>query len=190
MNKNQEFKWLEKTKYSKAITLAINYVVAKFEHRKSSKTEDPLCATSNFLEAMERYHTYFPPGVRTYTFPPDIASNNLTPSPHYHFIAGKSFIYLDWKLLSPKVELSCWNCPQSGVPKANCCLRHDRSNFLKLKALFPVWTRSGHPTLSVVMNCKCETCSSMYLANDGRVLTQLDAHVRSLYPVDFFTYAM
>jgi hypothetical protein len=34
------------------------------------------------------------------------------------------------------------------------------------------------------MNYKCEACSSMYLANDGRVLTQLDAHVRSLYPVD------
>jgi hypothetical protein len=130
MNQDQEFKWLEKTKYSKAITLAINHVVAKFEHCESSKTEDPLPVTSNFLEAMERYHTYFPPGVCTYTFPPDIASNNSTPSPHYHFIAGELFIYLDWKLLNPKVELSCWNCLQSGVSKADCCLRHDRSNFL------------------------------------------------------------
>jgi hypothetical protein len=63
-------------KYLKAITLAINYIIAKFEHSKSSKTEDPLPATSSFLEAMERYHTYFPPGVCTYTFPPDIASDN------------------------------------------------------------------------------------------------------------------
>jgi hypothetical protein len=134
--------------------------------------------TSNFLEAMERCHTYFPPGVCTYTFPPDIASDNLTPSPHYQFIAGKLSIYLDWKLLSPKVELSCWNCLQSGVPKADCWLRHDRSNFSQLKALFPVWTGSGgRPTLSVVMNYKFEACSSMYLANDGRVLIQLDAHI-------------
>jgi hypothetical protein len=184
MNQDQEFKWLEKTRYSKAITLAIDYIVAKFEHRKSSKTEDPLPATSNFLEAMERYHTYFPPGVCTYTFPPDIPSDHLTPSPHYHFIAGESFIYLDWKLLSPKVELSCWNCLQSGVPKVDCWLKHDRSNFSKSKALFPVWTGSGRPTLSVLMNYKCEACSSMYLANDGRVLMQLDAHLRSLYPVD------
>jgi hypothetical protein len=141
--------------------------------------EDLLPATSNFLEAMERYHTYFPPGVCTSTFPPNIASTNLKPSPHYHFIAGESFIYLDWKLLSLKLELSCWNCIQSGVPKVDCCLRHDRSNFSKLKALFPVWTRSGCPTLSVVMHYKCEACSSMSLANDGRVLMQLDAHVRS-----------
>jgi hypothetical protein len=35
MNQDQEFKWLEKTKYLKAITLAIDYIVAKFEHRKS-----------------------------------------------------------------------------------------------------------------------------------------------------------
>jgi hypothetical protein len=40
------------------------------------------------------------------------------------------------------------------------------------------------PTFSVLMNYKCEACSSMYLANDGRILTQFDAHIQSLYPVD------
>jgi hypothetical protein len=183
-NQDQELKWLEKTKYSKAITLAIDYIVAKFEHRKSSKTEEPLPATSNFLEAMERYHQYFPPGICTYTFPPDISSDDRGPSPNYHFIAGASFIYLDWKLICPKVELSCWNCFQSGIPKADCWLRHDRSNFSKSKTLFPLWTGAGRPTLCVLMNYKCELCSSMYLANDGRVLNQLDAHIRSTYPVD------
>jgi hypothetical protein len=93
-------------------------------------------------------------------------------------------MYLDWKLLSPRVELACWNCLESGVPKAGCWLRHDRSNFSKSKALFPVWTGSGRPTLSVLMNYKCELCSRMYLANDGRILMQLDAHLRSTYPVD------
>jgi hypothetical protein len=58
-NLDQEFKWLERTKYSKAITFAIDYIVAQFEHRKSSKTKDPLPTTSNFLEAMARYHNYF-----------------------------------------------------------------------------------------------------------------------------------
>ena len=34
------------------------------------------------------------------------------------------------------------------------------------------------------MNYKCEACGSNYLANDGRILAQLDAHIRSAYPVD------
>jgi hypothetical protein len=46
-NQDQEFKWLQKTKYSKAMTLAVDAVLKKFEHRKSSKIEDPLPITSN-----------------------------------------------------------------------------------------------------------------------------------------------
>jgi hypothetical protein len=179
-NECQEFKWLETTKYPRALTLAIDLIVSKCEHRKSSKTEDPLPRTSTFLEAMEKYHTYFPPGTCTYTFPQD----NSTPSLHYHFIAGESFIYLDWKLLVPRVALSCSNCLQSGIPTADCRLIHDRTNFSKSKALFPVWTGSGRPTLAVLMNYKCEACSSMFLANDCRILMQLDAHIRDAYPVD------
>jgi hypothetical protein len=185
-NQDQEFKWLEKTKYSKAITLAIDCIVAKFEHRKSSKTEDPLPATSNFLEAMERYHAYFPRKTCIYTFPPDDGDDDdsFRPSPHYHFIEGETFIYLDWKLQSPKVELSCWNCLQAGVQKVDCWLRHERTNFSKSKALFPVWTGCGRPILAVLMNYKCDLCNSNYLANDGRILNQLDAHLRGRYPVD------
>jgi hypothetical protein len=186
MNQDQEFKWLEKTKYSKALTLAIDHIVAKFEHRKSSKTEDPLPATSNFLEAMERYHAYFPRKTCIYTFPPDDGDDNdaYLPSPHYHFIEGESFIYLDWKLQSPTVELSCWNCLQAGVPKVDCWLRHERTNFSKSKALFPIWTGCGRPMLAVLMNYKCESCNANFLANDGRILCQLDAHVRGRYPVN------
>jgi hypothetical protein len=161
--------------------LAIDYIVAQLEHRKSSKTEDPLPGTSNFLEAMERYHAYFPKKTCIHTFSPDVSSNDndesYRPSPHYHFIEGESFIYLDWKLQSPKVELSCWNCRQSGVLKADCWLRHEQTNFSKSKALFPVWTGSGRAILAVLMNYKCELCSSNYLANDEWILNQLDAHM-------------
>jgi hypothetical protein len=187
-NQDQELKWLEKTKYSRAMTLAIDHIVNRFEHRKSSKTEDPLPTTSNFLEAMARYHTYFPQKKCIHTFGPDASINDdddsYRPSPHYHFIEGESFIYLDWKLQSPKVELCCWNCLQSGVPKADCWLRNDRTNFSKSKALFPVWTGSGRPMLAVVMNYRCELCSSNYMANDGRILKQLPAHLRGRYPVN------
>jgi hypothetical protein len=183
-NQDQELKWLEKTKYSKAMTLAIDTILKKFEHRKSSKIEDPLPTTSNFSEAMKMYHCYFPPGTCTYTFPPDISDDSSTPSPYYHFIAGESFIYLDWKLISPKVELYCFNCLQAGIAKVDCRLKHDRSNFSKSKALFPVWTGAGRPTLSVLMNYRCDSCSSLYLANDGRILAQIDAHIREPYKVD------
>jgi uncharacterized protein YllA (UPF0747 family) len=57
MNLDKVFKWLEKTKYSMAMTMAIDHIVSQFEHRKSSKTEDPLPTTALFLEAMDRYHT-------------------------------------------------------------------------------------------------------------------------------------
>jgi hypothetical protein len=188
MNLAEEFKWLEKTKYSMAMTMAIDHIVSQFEHRKSSKTEDPLPTTTLFLEAMDRYHTYFPQKKCIYTFPPDVCCNgdadSYRPSPHYHFIEGESFMYLDWKLQNPKVELCCWNCRLSGVPKVDCWLRNDRTNFSKSKALFPVWTGSGRPMLAVVMNYRCELCSSNYLANDGRILKQLPAHLRACYPVD------
>jgi hypothetical protein len=35
-------KWLNKTECWKAVTLAVFEIVSKFEHCKSSKTEDPL----------------------------------------------------------------------------------------------------------------------------------------------------
>jgi hypothetical protein len=177
-NQDQEFKWLEKTKHSKAMTLAVDTVLKKFEHRKSSKIEDPLPITSNFLEAMEMHHSYFPPGTCTFTFPPDMSYDSSAPSPHCHFVAGESFVCLDWKLLSPKVELHCFNCMQAGVAKDDCFLKHDRTNVLKSKYLFPLWTESGRPTLCVLMNYKCEACGSAFLANDGRILHQLDPHVR------------
>jgi hypothetical protein len=69
-NQDQEFKWLEKTKYSKAMTLAIDTILRKFEHRKSSKIEDPLPITSNFLEAMEMHHSYFPRELALSPSPP------------------------------------------------------------------------------------------------------------------------
>jgi hypothetical protein len=181
---DEKFKWLEKAKYSRALTLAISHVISKFEHKKSTKIEDPLPTTPNFLEAMETYHTYFPKGTCTYTFPPDVSSDDSLPSPNYHFIAGESFIYLDWKLISPKVVLSCSNCLGSGVAKADCYLVHDRTNFSKDKALFPVWTESGRPTLAAAMRYTCAICHTGYMANDGRILNQLDPHIREPYEVD------
>jgi hypothetical protein len=164
------------------MTLAIFEIVKKFEHRKSSKTEDPLPTTSNFFEAMKRYHAFFPPGECSYTFPPDTAQS--IPSPHYHFIARESFIYLDWKLISPEVELSCFNCLRIGVASADCFLKHDRTIFSKSKSLFPLWTESARPTLCVLMNYKCDSCHSAFLANDGRILVQIDPHIREAYKVE------
>jgi hypothetical protein len=161
-NQDQEFKWLGKTKHSKAITLAVDTVLKKFEHRKSSKIEDPLPITSNFSEAMEMHHSYFPPGTCTFTFPPDMLDDGSAPSPHCHLVAGESFVHLDWKLLSPKVELCCFNCMQAGVAKEDCFLKHDRTNCSKSKSLFPSWTESGRPTLCVLMNYKCEACGSAF----------------------------
>jgi hypothetical protein len=99
MNLDEEFKWLEKTKYSMAMNMAIDHIVSQFKHHKSSKTEDPLPTTAHFLEAMDRYHIYFPQKKCNYTFPPDVCCNDdadsYRPSPYYHFIEGESFMYLD-----------------------------------------------------------------------------------------------
>ena len=50
---------LEKTKYLRTLTLAISYVVSKFGHPKSKKTEVPLPTTPKFLGAMKTYLTRF-----------------------------------------------------------------------------------------------------------------------------------
>jgi hypothetical protein len=130
-------------------------------------------------------HCYFPPGTCTCTFPPDTSDDSSTPSRCCQFVAGESFlVHLDWKLISPKVELHCFNCLQAGIAKVDCWLKHDRSNFSKSKALFPVWTGAGRPTLSVLMNCRCDGCRSLHLANDGRILAQIDTHIREPHKVD------
>jgi hypothetical protein len=54
-----------------------------------------------------------------------------------------------------------------------------RSNiFFEIEISVPLWTESGRPTLCVLMNYKCEACGSAFLANDGRILHQLDPHIR------------
>jgi hypothetical protein len=61
-NGDENYKWLERSRYSNVLVLAIDYVVGTFEHRKSKATNDPLPRTAGFLEAMKSYDEKFPPG--------------------------------------------------------------------------------------------------------------------------------
>ena len=179
-----DFDWFKKKKgvrYPSALVLSIDYIVNEFKHQKPTKTSEPLPSSIQFQSAEEKYRKYFAPGSCKFTFPKDLSG---CPSPHYHSIEGESFIYLDWKLIDPSVPLPCFHCVQRGIPKDDCCLVHKRTNFSKSRNLFPLWTGQGRPTLCVLMNYECQHCNITYAANDGRLLSLLPAHVRSIYPVD------
>lgn len=179
-----KYPYLGTCKYPMALTCAIGYIVKAFEHMKPKATQAPLPSSSDFIEAISRYHKYFPPGVCSFQFPPDIVGGNKPPSPHYHSIVGESFLYIDWKLIDPSLELYCLKCVEEGTPKTDCWLQHERTNWSKNKALFPIWTATGRPTLAVVMQYKCMKCGVILGANDGRVLAILPAAVRAIYPTD------
>lgn len=177
-----DYAWVGKCKYPIALTCAIGYVVSLFKHKKKKETNFPLPQSADFVAAIEKYHMFFPPGTCSFTFPPD--DNNLKASPDYHSIIGESFLYLDWKLLSPSIELYCLTCFVGGTSKEDCWLEHCRTNWSKNKHLFPVWTSKGRPTLAVVMQYKCPVCDVIIAANDGRLLMILPASLRQVYPAD------
>ena len=168
-------------KYPAELTLAICWVIKQFTHLKFSDTSKPLGAHFGYNTGRSKYRQFFQPGSCTFTFPQEeFGHTRITPSPHYHNIVGESFIYLDWKLMDPTVDLTCYVCANHGVTSH---LHHGRTNLSKNKSFFPVWGKSGRPILSVVMIYRCECCKSVIWGNDGRLLAQLPTHLSSIYPV-------
>ena len=134
---------------------------------------------------MDRYYELFPQRTCCFKFPVDLSNS---PSLHYHQLQGCSFIYLDWQLCWPQLVLPCPCCAENvargaTTPDPESKLVHDRTNLLKNRSLFPVWTPSGSVMYAVVMTYKCKKCKRHVKANDGRLLHLLDAHVRETYPV-------
>ena len=174
----EEYQWVKNCKFPPEITLAIYIISKDFRHQKSTNTSDDLPESEKFKVALENFQHYFKPGTCTYTFPKE--QDNSAPSPYYHSITDESIIYLDWKLIYPNQKLCCYNCLSHGATSE---LKSTKTNFTHNKSLFPLWDKSGRPTPAVVMNYECENCGSKYKANDGKLLTLLPSHVRSIYPV-------
>ena len=140
--------------------------------------------TNTFKVAMDRYYELFPQQTCCFKFPVELSNS---PSPHYHQLQGCSFVYLDWQLCWPQLVLPCPCCAdkvaRGATPHSDSKLVHDRTNLLKNRSLFPIWTPSGSVIYAVVMTYKCQKCNKHVKANDGRLLHLLDAHVRDTYPV-------
>jgi hypothetical protein len=130
--------------------------------------------------AYENYLQFFPSGSCEFTFPPDDAFT--TASPNYHILERQSFLYVDWKLMFPRLEMLCPVCLVQGK-KCNLYTETHKTNIGKDKTLFPIWGHRGIPTWAVLTRYKCVRCKSTLLANDARLLFSLPAHVRSAYPV-------
>ena len=175
-----DFQWLTESQFPPEVNLLIGTICAEFRHRKPTETSKELPESEGFKEALDVYRHYFKPGTCTYHFLPE-DFDNADPSPHYHSVTGESFIYLDWKLVAPKQKLFCYNCKCCG---ADSELKSTKTNFSHNKTLFPIWSGSGRPIPAVLMQYKCQHCSTVYKANDGRLLTLLPPHIRSVYPVD------
>jgi hypothetical protein len=179
-----DYHWLDKKKYPAAIGLLVDYICSLCQHKKpthSAISATPQPETVAKQEAIEKYRAFFLPGSLSITFGMDVNDKNEPPSPHYHALEGQSILHVDWKLAFPAVDLLCYSCMHFQNTKQH--LVHDRTNFSKSKQLFPIWTNSGLPTWCVVMNYKCESCTTCYAANDGRLLSLLPPDVAAAYPV-------
>ena len=179
-----KFQWAKKTRAPIVFSLAIDYITSLFAHRRTKATDGTLPMTNTFEVAMDRYYELFPQRTCCFKFPVDLSNS---PSPHYHQLQGCSFIYLDWQLCWPQLVLPCPCCAdkvaRGATPHSDSKLVHDRTNLLKNRSLFPIWTPSGSVIYAVVMTYKCQKCNKHVKANDGRLLHLLDAHVRDTYPV-------
>ena len=178
----QSYTWLKKAKYPAAIGLLVDFIVGKVEHRKPADLHIQLPTTLANHNAMEVYHSFFPPGETCFTIPQHHKkhTHDVAPSPYYDAIAGNKIYFIDWKLIYPPTTLYCFNCKNNGT---HSDLVHDRTNFSKNKTLFPLWDHSGVPSWCVVMQYKCKHCNVTYAGNDGRVLATLPPHVAAAYPV-------
>jgi hypothetical protein len=188
MSQNKpELDFARQSKYPTELMLSIQFVCSQLGHTKPTNTSKPFTTNLNYNSGRSKYRQFFQnPGSCLFTFPHEETSAlnalnaNNKPSPHYHNVAGDSFIYLDWKLIDPTVPLNCYLCHSQGISSP---LHHVRTNFSKNKTLFPVWGKSGRPILSVVMIYKCQSCNATIWANDGRLLASLPTHLMSIYPV-------
>ena len=161
--------------------MLVDYICLLFQRKKPNNSATTP-KTNAKQEAMEKYRAFFPPGALSFTFGMDVNDKtNQPPSPHYHALEGQSILHVDWKLAFPAVELLCYNCMHFRKTKQH--LVHERKHFSKNKQLFPIWNNSGLPTWCVVINYKCENCSTCYAANDGRLLSLLPSPVAAAYPV-------
>jgi hypothetical protein len=177
-----DYHWLDQKKYPAAIGLLVDYICSLFQHRKPTNSANSATPeTVAKQEAIGKYRAFFPAGSLSFTFGMDMNGKNEPPSPHYHALEGQSILHVDWKLAFPSVDLLCYQCLHFSNTEQH--LVHDRTNFSKNKTLFPMWTNSGLPTWCVVMNYKCESCTTCYAANDGRLLSVLLPDVRCAYPV-------
>jgi hypothetical protein len=96
-----------------------------------------------------------------------------------------SFLYVDWKLMFPRLEVLCPVCLVQGK-KCNLYMETRKTTIAKDKSLFPIWAIWGHrgiPTWTVLTRYKCVSCKLTLLTNDALLLFSLPAHVQSLYPV-------
>jgi hypothetical protein len=170
-----------KSKCPRQVGAAINYLMDTIAHTKKSSTVKPLPTTEKFAKAFPLYRQFFKPGCCDFTFPPADAFE--TANPNYHVLEGQSIIYLDWKMMFPKMGLLCPVCRLTGD---HCPLSTEKhtTNLSNDKTLFPIWGNAGLPTWAVVVRYKCVSCDCRLLANDGRLLNSLPAHIRKAYPVN------
>ena len=150
--------------------LVMEFLLDQFQHQRSDKG---LLATTNSQEAMTRYYKLFPEGSCLFTIPKDLSS---VPSRYYHQVEGQQMFYLEWEFCCPSIgKLPCPNCDHE--------LQRDRTTFSKSRTIHSIVTANGMRIYGVVMNYKCKNCGVNFKANDGRLLQQLPANVRNIYPV-------
>ena len=178
--KNDAISWTANKAAPAVFSLAAQYLMEQVKHRRSPSVSAVLPQTKDFQDGISRYYELFPMGTCEFKFAKDISSQ---PSPVYHLLEEETMVYLDWQLSYPNLALPCPNCAAEGTANSDSFLCHDRTNFGKNKALFPIWTMQGTPIWCIVMTYACKSCKKAVRANDGQLLHMLPAHVSATYPV-------
>jgi hypothetical protein len=148
-----------KSKVSRQLGAAINYVISSFQEVKKSDTLKPLPVTEAFETAYAKYQQFFPSGTCQFVFPANDAFADA--SPDYHVVERQPFIFLDWKLMFPRLEVSCPVVCLVQGKKCPLYTQTHKTNLAKDKTFFPIWGHQGLPTWALVTTYKCVSRSGV-----------------------------
>ena len=152
-------------------------IMDQVRHKKPRQIAESVSLPQSqpFKEANARFISIFGSNNIVYTVPYVMDSRRLI-DPHFHSIAGSKFIYMDFEVAFPDLELACYQCSSSDLCR-------ERDYWSHHKRLFPVVDDSNE-IWCLPFRYQCNCCKHVFSTNEGRFLATLPAFIRNQYPVD------
>lgn len=148
----------------------INSQVATKRQKDKNMSSSP-----QFSVQYDSYRKYFAPGSIEFIFPCE--RRDRVPLPYYHAIEGFKYLYVDWTMSHPHIQLRCTESGCGGY------LQRLRLEYQKNKTLVPIVTQDETTAYANVMKYFCKSCGVHIAGNEGALLASLPVEVRNAYPV-------